>query len=191
MRSTTWGSLGENGNFPGITDHLTFLENCRLTSLLSKIWLRNWQMFFYTFVRFRKIIFYGLILPQIFNIKSFLNTPASIKENRKNQNGNKNWIWLFPGKNLSDLIFLRTTLDKIVLDKLIIFYDCEIIFGVFKDRYMFTGCIFWPPKNGWPLNEENCVRRSSFWENINHDRTTFFLTESPFFFLLFYPFEAK
>ena len=89
LRSTTGGSLGENGNFPGITDHLTFLENCRLTTLLSKIWLRNWQMFFYTFVRFRKIIFYGLILPQIFNIKSFLNTPANIKENEKNLNAKK------------------------------------------------------------------------------------------------------
>ena len=76
-----------------------------------------------------------------------------------------------------------------MLDKLIIFHDNEIIFGVFKDRYMLTGCIFRPQKIGRPLNEANCVKISSFWENINHDQTTFLLAES--LFLLFYPNDVK
>ena len=37
LRSKTGGSLGENGNFPRVPGHQAFVENCRLTTLFSKI----------------------------------------------------------------------------------------------------------------------------------------------------------
>ena len=43
LRSQTGESLGQNDNFPAVPGHLAFLENCRLTTLFSKIWLHNWR----------------------------------------------------------------------------------------------------------------------------------------------------
>ena len=64
------------------------------------------------------------------------------------------------------------------MNKQIDFYDLKITFGGFKNTDMFTRCTISPPKTDRSIREVNCVKISSLREDINHDQTTFFLTES-------------
>ena len=51
-------------------------------------------------------------------------------------------------------------------------------------NHMFIRYIISPPKTHGSITEVNCVKISSFRENINLDRTTFLLDESRFLLLL-------